>query len=109
MLAHFAPSSGIVIAMLIGCFVLVLLFEATNGFHDTANAVATIIYTNSLRPTYAVIWSALMNFAGVLAGGIAVAYALVEILPPDVLTPRTVHPRCRCWCRCSWPPYSGTC
>ena len=87
MLVHFAPASGIIIAMLVGCFILVLAFEATNGFHDTSNAVATVIYTNSLKPTYAVLWSGLMNFTGVLVGGIAVAYALVEILPPDVLTP----------------------
>ena len=87
MLVHFTPSSGIVVAMLIGCFILVLLFEATNGFHDTSNAVATVIYTHALPPVPAVIWSGIMNFVGVLVGGIAVAYALVEILPPDVLTP----------------------
>ncbi len=87
MLAHFTPESGAVIAMLIGCFILVLAFEATNGFHDTSNAVATVIYTNSLKPVPAVLWSGLLNFIGVLVGGIAVAYALVEILPPDVLTP----------------------
>ena len=87
MLVHFAPASGIVIAMLIFCFVLVLAFEATNGFHDTSNAVATVIYINALKPVYAVVWSGLLNFVGVLVGGIAVAYALVDILPPDVLTP----------------------
>ncbi len=87
MLVHFVPSSAAVIAMLAGCFLLVLAFEATNGFHDTSNAVATVIYTNTLRPIPAVIWSGIMNFIGVLVGGIAVAYALVEILPPDVLTP----------------------
>ncbi|WP_419730251.1 inorganic phosphate transporter [Lichenicola sp.] len=87
MLAHFDPASGIVIAMLVFCFVLVLAFEATNGFHDTSNAVATVIYTNTLKPIPAVILSGIMNFVGVLVGGIAVAYALVEILPPDVLTP----------------------
>ena len=87
MLVHFMPASGIVIAMLVACFVMVLAFEATNGFHDTSNAVATVIYTNTLRPIPAVILSGIMNFVGVLAGGIAVAYALVEILPPDVLTP----------------------
>ncbi len=87
MLAHFAPASGIVIAMLVACFVMVLAFEATNGFHDTSNAVATVIYTHALKPVPAVIWSGLMNFVGVMVGGIAVAYALVEILPPDVLTP----------------------
>ena len=87
MFVHFVPSSNIVIAMLIGCFILVLAFEATNGFHDTSNAVATVIYTNSLKPIPAVLWSGILNFIGVLVGGIAVAYALVEILPPDVLTP----------------------
>ena len=46
-----------------------------------------MIYTNSLKPVPAVLWSGLLNFVGVLVGGISVAYALVEILPPDVLTP----------------------
>jgi PiT family inorganic phosphate transporter len=87
LLAHFVPDSSIVIAMLVACFVMVLAFEATNGFHDTSNAVATVIYTNALKPVQAVVWSGVMNFVGVLVGGIAVAYALVEILPPDVLTP----------------------
>ncbi len=87
MLVHFTPESGIVIAMLVACFVMVLAFEATNGFHDTSNAVATVIYTHALQPVPAVIWSGVLNFVGVLVGGIAVAYALVEILPPDVLTP----------------------
>jgi PiT family inorganic phosphate transporter len=87
MLVHFTPASGIVIAMLVACFVMVLAFEATNGFHDTANAVATVIYTHALKPVPAVLWSGIMNFVGVMVGGIAVAYALVEILPPDVLTP----------------------
>ncbi|WP_158929352.1 inorganic phosphate transporter [Acidisphaera sp. S103] len=86
-MAHFSPSSDIVVAMLVCCFLLVLAFEATNGFHDTANAVATVIYTNALPPVPAVIWSGLLNFIGVMVGGIAVAYTLVEILPPDVLTP----------------------
>lgn len=87
MLVHFMPSSSIVVAMLVICLILVLAFEATNGFHDSSNAVATVIYTQSLKPAQAVVWSGLMNFIGVLVGGIAVAYALVQILPPDVLTP----------------------
>jgi len=87
MLVHFVPSSGIIIAMLVACFAMVLAFEATNGFHDSSNAVATVIYTQSLKPVQAVVWSGAMNFVGVLVGGIAVAYALVGILPPDVLTP----------------------
>jgi PiT family inorganic phosphate transporter len=87
MLVHFMPSSGIVVVMLVVCLVMVLAFEATNGFHDSSNAVATVIYTQSLKPTHAVVWSGVMNFVGVMVGGISVAYALVEILPPDVLTP----------------------
>ena len=87
MLSSLAPGSLETLAILSGCFLLVLIFEFSNGFHDTANAVATVIYTNSLKPTYAVVWSGLMNFLGVLIGGIAVAYALVELIPPEVLSP----------------------
>jgi len=46
-----------------------------------------VIYTKSLRPVPAVVWSGIMNFIGLIAGGIAVAYALVELIPPEVLTP----------------------
>ena len=97
MLAHFSPSSDIVIAMLVCCFLLVLAFEATNGFHDTSNAVATVIYTNALKPIPAVVWSGLLNFIGVLVGGIAVAYALVEILPPDHTDPESTAGQSRVW------------
>lgn len=64
---------------------IVFMFEFVNGFHDTANAVATVIYTNSMRPIPAVIWSGLCNFCGVYLGGIAVAFAIVHLLPVDVL------------------------
>jgi phosphate/sulfate permease len=64
---------------------IALAFECINGFHDTANAVATVIYTNSLPPHAAVVWSGLMNFAGVLLGGIAIAYSIVHLLPVDLL------------------------
>src|SRR6201995_4607907 len=87
MMSSLAPGSAAALVFLSGCFLLVLIFEFSNGFHDTANAVATVIYTNSLKPTYAVVWSGLMNFFGVLLGGIAVAYALVELIPPDGLSP----------------------
>jgi len=60
-------------------------FEVINGFHDTANAVATVIYTKSLRPTTAVVWSGLWNFIGVHAGGIGVAFGIVHLLPVDLL------------------------
>lgn len=67
------------------CLLLACGFEFINGFHDTANAVATVIYTNSLKPTVAVVYSGLMNFAGVMLGGIAVAMGIVNLLPMDVL------------------------
>ncbi len=92
MLTHLVPASTGSLVVLVFCFVLVLAFEATNGFHDTANAVATVIYTHSLPPIAAVILSGVMNFAGVLLGGVAVAYTMVELLPPDVLTPPNGNP-----------------
>ena len=61
------------------------MFECINGFHDTANAVATVIYTKSLKPQIAVVWSGFMNFLGVLLGGIAVAFSIVHLLPVDLL------------------------
>ena len=92
MFAAIAPSSPIASAVLIFCFVLVLAFEFSNGFHDTANAVATVIYTHSLKPVPAVLLSGAMNFLGVVLGGVAVAFTLVELLPPDVLTPPNGNP-----------------
>jgi PiT family inorganic phosphate transporter len=81
------PASALAVGLLIFCFVMVILFEATNGFHDAANAVATVIYTKSLSPGQAVVLSGFLNFLGVLLGGIAVAYALVELIPAEVLSP----------------------
>lgn len=60
-------------------------FEFINGFHDTANAVATVIYTRSLPATPAVIYSGTLNFLGVLLGGTAVAFGIVNLLPVDLL------------------------
>src|ERR1700689_2638744 len=87
MFAFLTQGSAATIGFLLACFALVLIFEFSNGFHDTANAVATVIYTNSLKPLYAVVWSGGMNFLGVILGGIAVAYALVQLIPPEVLSP----------------------
>lgn len=87
MLTHLDPASSLAVGLLIFALLMVVMFEATNGFHDAANAVATVIYTRSLGPTAAVVWSGVMNFIGVLVGGIAVAYALVELLPAEVLSP----------------------
>ena len=87
MLTNLDPASALAVALLIFCFVMVVMFEATNGFHDAANAVATVIYTKSLSPEQAVVLSGFLNFLGVLLGGIAVAYALVELIPAEVLSP----------------------
>src|ERR1700733_14829985 len=91
-LSNLDPTSSLAIGLLIVALFIVIVFEATNGFHDAANAVATVIYTRSLTPVQAVVWSGVMNFTGVLIGGIAVAYALVELLPPDVLSPPSGAP-----------------
>jgi len=64
---------------------LALSFEFVNGFHDTANAVATVIYTNTLRPYVAVIWSGIWNFIGVLTSTGAVAYGIVALLPVELV------------------------
>ena len=87
MFSFLAQGSPTTIGFLLVCLALVLAFEFSNGFHDTANAVATVIYTNSLKPLYAVVWSGLMNFLEVILGGIAVAYALVQLIPPEVPSP----------------------
>ncbi len=72
--------------MLLGLALLIALgFEFVNGFHDTANAVATVIYTNSLEPHVAVVWSGLCNLAGVLASSGAVAFAIITLLPVDLI------------------------
>jgi low-affinity inorganic phosphate transporter len=66
-------------------FLLIVFQEAVNGFHDTANAVATVIYANAMKPGAAVALAALMNFLGVLAGGTAVAFGLVYLLPNEMI------------------------
>ena len=76
----------------IGAFVLLgvalfiaLAFEFVNGFHDTANAVATVIYTHSMAPVVAVVWSGFFNFLGVLLSSGAVAYTIVTLLPVELI------------------------
>jgi len=64
---------------------IALGFEFVNGFHDTANAVATVIYTNSLEPNVAVVLSGLCNLAGVLASSGTVAYAVITLLPVELI------------------------
>ena len=64
---------------------LALSFEFVNGFHDTANAVATVIYTHSLKPSQAVVWSGLWNLIGVLTSTGAVAFGIVALLPVELV------------------------
>ena len=71
--------------LFIACILCAVIFEFINGFHDTANAVATVIYTRTLKPRIAVIWSGLWNFLGVYLGGITVAMTIMHLLPLDVL------------------------
>lgn len=65
--------------------VIALGFEFVNGFHDTANAVATVIYTNSMPANLAVVWSGFFNFLGVLFSSGAVAYSIITLLPVDLI------------------------
>lgn len=65
--------------------VVALGFEFANGFHDTANAVATVIYTNTLPPQVAVIWSGFFNFLGVMFASGAVAYSIIALLPVELI------------------------
>jgi PiT family inorganic phosphate transporter len=65
--------------------VIALGFEFVNGFHDTANAVATVIYTHSLPPHFAVLWSGFFNFLGVLVSSGAVAFGIISLLPVELI------------------------
>src|ERR1700761_6116053 len=72
--------------ILLGIALLIALgFEFVNGFHDTANAVATVIYTNSMSPNLAVVWSGCFNFLGVLVSTGAVAFGIVSLLPVELI------------------------
>ncbi len=83
----FDLETGALIVLLL-CLACVCAFEFINGFHDTANAVATVIYTNSLPPSVAVIFSGILNFFGVLLGGITVAMSIATLLPLEAV----MHP-----------------
>ena len=81
----FLTSTLLILSLLAAC-----AFEFVNGFHDTANAVATVIYTNTLKPWVAVVWSCFWNFLGVFAGGIAVAMGIVNLLPVETLVDQNI-------------------
>lgn len=72
--------------LMLGAALLIALgFEFVNGFHDTANAVATVIYTHSLTPNVAVIWSGMWNFLGVMVSSGAVAFGILQLLPVELI------------------------
>ena len=77
-------SSGLLILFFV-CLLCVIGFEFVNGFHDTANAVATVIYTKALKPMVAVPWSGMWNFLGVFTGGVAVAMGILKLVPLNEL------------------------
>jgi len=71
--------------LLFVALLIALGFEFVNGFHDTANAVATVIYTHSLPANFAVVWSGMFNLAGVLFSSGAVAFGIVSLLPVELI------------------------
>jgi len=77
------PAASIWVLLFV--FALIVLQEAVNGFHDAANAVATVIYSNSLKPGEAIGLSVVCNFVGVLLGGTAVAFGMVFLLPKEMV------------------------
>jgi PiT family inorganic phosphate transporter len=77
-------STGSLLLLLL-CLAIAFGFEFANGFHDTANAVATVIYTHSLKPRVAVLISGACNFLGVFLGGIGVALGIMKLLPVELL------------------------
>src|SRR5580693_4023344 len=77
--------SGSILVVFFICLIAVVGFEFVNGFHDTANAVATVIYTKALKPMVAVPWSGTWNFIGVFVGGIGVAMGVLKLIPLNEL------------------------
>src|SRR6201987_4603121 len=71
--------------LLLVALLIALGFEFVNGFHDTANAVATVIYTHSLPAEFAVMWSGFFNFLGVIVSSGAVAFGIVSLLPVELI------------------------
>jgi PiT family inorganic phosphate transporter len=79
------PTTYLPFGLLFVALLIALGFEFVNGFHDTANAVATVIYTHSLPAHVAVVWSGVFNFLGVLTSTGAVAFGIVSLLPVELI------------------------
>jgi PiT family inorganic phosphate transporter len=77
--------SGSILLVFLTCILAVICFEFVNGFHDTANAVATVIYTKALKPVVAIPWSGFFNFLGVFLGGVSVAMGILKLVPLNEL------------------------
>src|SRR5262249_53976159 len=84
-LRNIPPTSAFAFLFLGLALLTALGFEFVNGFHDTANAVATVIYTHSMEPHIAVVWSGLWNFTGVLVSSGAVAFGIISLLPGELI------------------------
>lgn len=84
-LAHVPPLSLYSVILLSTALLIALGFEFVNGFHDTANAVATVIYTNALPAPVAVMWAGFCNFLGVMVASGAVAYGIIALLPVELI------------------------
>ncbi|ENV86491.1 hypothetical protein F939_02571 [Acinetobacter radioresistens DSM 6976 = NBRC 102413 = CIP 103788] len=84
-LAHVPPLGLYSIILLATALLIALGFEFVNGFHDTANAVATVIYTNALPAPVAVMWAGFCNFLGVMVASGAVAYGIIALLPVELI------------------------
>src|ERR1700740_3655381 len=78
-------TSYLAFLLLFVALLIALGFEFVNGFHDTANAVATVIYTRSLPANFAVVWSGMFNLLGVLASSGAVAFGIISLLPVELI------------------------
>jgi inorganic phosphate transporter, PiT family len=84
-LADVHPTSALPFILLGIALLVALGFEFVNGFHDTANAVATVIYTHTLSPQIAVVWSGMWNFIGVLVSTGGVAFGIISLLPVELI------------------------
>ena len=80
-----ASATWLPYVLLIVALLIALGFEFVNGFHDTANAVATVIYTNSMPANFAVFWSGVFNFLGVMVSSGAVAFGIISLLPVELI------------------------
>ena len=79
------PTTYLPYLLLFVALLIALGFEFVNGFHDTANAVATVIYTHSMPAPVAVVWSGFFNFLGVVLSSGAVAFGIISLLPVELI------------------------